>query len=175
MAAVSRVRGDAVVAGVMIVYTTIDSPIGPLLAARDGSAVVEIRFAPAHPEETWMPDHGAFDDVRSALADYFAGCAQKFALPLDPRGTAFQKSVWSALRDIPFGSTATYRDIACRIGKPEAVRAVGAANGANPIPIVIPCHRVIGSNGSLTGFGGGLPVKRWLLDHEARVAGARLF
>jgi methylated-DNA-[protein]-cysteine S-methyltransferase len=156
-------------------FTSIDSPIGPLLAARDGEAIIEIRFAPADPGDAWTRDDRAFADLRRALAGYFAGRQRTFDLPLDPRGTDFQKSVWRALTEIPYGSTATYREIAHRIGKPDAVRAVGAANGANPIPIVIPCHRVIGSNGSLTGFGGGLPVKRWLLDHEGRVAGSRLF
>ena len=159
----------------MIIWTNIASPIGPLLAAREGEAIIELRFAPADPEDGWTRDDAAFDDLRRALANYFEGKQTTFDLPLDPRGTEFQKSVWRALTEIPFGATATYREIAHRIGKPDAVRAVGAANGANPIPIVIPCHRVIGSNGSLTGFGGGLPVKRWLLDHEARVAGARLF
>ena len=102
---------------------------------------------------------------------YFAGERQTFDLPLAPRGTEFQQSVWSALQQIPYGETTTYSTIAERIGRPAAVRAVGAANGANPIPIVIPCHRVIGASGSLTGFGGGLDVKRQLLAMEARVAG----
>ena len=156
-------------------FTSIDSPIGPLLAARDGEAIIQIHFTPADPEDAWTRKDDAFDDLRRALDDYFAGRTQKFDLPLEPRGTEFQKSVWRALVDIPYGQTTTYRAIAHLLGKPEAVRAVGAANGANPLPIVVPCHRVIGSNGSLTGFGGGLPVKRWLLDHEARVAGCRLF
>ena len=156
-------------------YTSIESPIGPLLAARDGNAIVEIRFSPCDPDDAWMRNDRAFDDLRRALDEYFAGRRMNFDLPLEPRGTLFQKSVWRALTEIPFGETTTYRAIAAVIGKPEAVRAVGAANGANPLPIVVPCHRVIGSNGSLTGFGGGLPVKRWLLDHEARVAGSRLF
>ena len=151
----------------MIAFTFIDSPIGPLLAAKDGRAIVEIRFAPSEPEDAWTANDSAFDDLRRALDEYFAGRRTTFELPLEPRGTEFQRSVWRALTQIPFGETTTYRAIATRIGKPEAVRAVGAANGANPLPIVVPCHRVIGSNGSLTGFGGGLPVKRWLLDHEA--------
>jgi len=157
------------------VFTRIDSPIGPLLAAREGSAIIAIRFPPADPQDGWMRDDDAFDDVRGALSGYFSGHRVTFELPLDPRGTEFQASVWRALLDIPFGQTTTYGELARRLGKPAAVRAVGAANGANPIPIVIPCHRVIGSNGALVGFGGGLPVKRWLLEHEAAVAGRRLF
>lgn len=101
------------------------------------------------------------------LEEYFAGRRRAFDLPLAPRGTMFQLDVWSALRAIEYGATRSYADIARLVGRPNAVRAVGAANGANPLPIVVPCHRVIGSNGSLTGFGGGLPAKRWLLDFEA--------
>jgi methylated-DNA-[protein]-cysteine S-methyltransferase len=158
-----------------MIFTFIESPIGPLLAARDGEAIVQISFTPSQARDEWIRNDDRFDDVRRALDDYFAGRSKTFDLPLEFRGTEFQKSVWRALIDIPFGETTTYAALARTIGKPEAVRAVGAANGANPLPIVVPCHRVIGSNGSLTGFGGGLPVKRWLLDHEARVAGSRLF
>jgi methylated-DNA-[protein]-cysteine S-methyltransferase len=157
------------------VFTRIDSPLGPLLAAREGSAITAIRFPPADPQDDWMRDDDAFDDVRGALSEYFSGRRVTFELPLDLRGTEFQTSVWRALLDIPFGQTTTYGELARRLGKPAAARAVGAANGANPIPIVIPCHRVIGSHGALVGFGGGLPVKRWLLEHEAAVAGRRLF
>lgn len=118
---------------------------------------------------------GAVAEAAAQLRAYFAGQLQEFDLPLAPAGTEFQLSVWNLLRAIPFGQTTTYGAIAHAIGRPDAVRAVGAANGANPLPVVVPCHRVIGKSGSLTGFGGGLPVKRWLLDHEARVAGSRLF
>ena len=118
---------------------------------------------------------GAVAEAAAQLRAYFAGQLQEFDLPLAPAGTEFQLSVWTRLRAIPFGQTTTYGAIAHAIGRPDAVRAVGAANGANPLPVVVPCHRVIGKSGSLTGFGGGLPVKRWLLDHEARVAGSRLF
>ena len=156
-------------------FTFIDSPIGPLLAAREGKSIVEIRFSPAEPAHDWARDDGAFNDLRKALDRYFSGRSNVFDLPLEPRGTEFQRSVWRALLEVPFGETTTYGDLAKRLGKPAAMRAVGAANGANPIPILIPCHRVIGSNGSLVGFGGGLPVKRWLLEHEAAVAGRRLF
>lgn len=150
-----------------VTFTFIDTAIGPLLAARDGEAIIQISFAPASPRDEWTRRDDRFDDIRRALDEYFAGRRTTFDLPLEPRGTDFQRSVWRALVDIPFGETTTYGMLARRIGKPDAVRAVGAANGANPLPIVVPCHRVIGSNGSLTGFGGGLLVKRWLLDHEA--------
>ena len=111
-----------------------------------------------------------------ALKQALAGKTPDRLPPLDlSSGTEFQRSVWNHLRSIPFGETTTYAAIARAIGRADAVRAVGAANGANPIPVVVPCHRVIGSNGALTGFGGGLDVKRWLLDHEERVAGRRLF
>lgn len=156
-------------------FTFIESPIGPLLAARKGESIIEIRFSPADAPDDWTRDDGAFRDLRKALERYFSGRSKTFDVPLEPRGTEFQKSVWRALLEVPYGETTTYGDLARRLGNPSAVRAVGAANGANPIPIVIPCHRVIGSNGSLVGFGGGLPVKRWLLDHEAAVAGRRLF
>jgi len=102
------------------------------------------------------------------LRDYFAGTLHAFDLPLAPRGTPFQLAVWNALLEVPWGETISYAELARRVGKPSAVRAVGAANGANPIPVIIPCHRVIGSNGSLTGYGGGIERKQWLLAHEGR-------
>jgi methylated-DNA-[protein]-cysteine S-methyltransferase len=113
-------------------------------------------------------NHPVLLETERQLGDYFAGKLQSFSIPLDFVGTEFQKKVWSALLEIPFGETRTYRQIAARIGSPKAVRAVGAANGKNPISIVAPCHRVIGSNGKLTGFAGGLEVKATLLDIEAR-------
>jgi methylated-DNA-[protein]-cysteine S-methyltransferase len=160
----------------MLRYTFTETPIGAILIAGDGEAIVETYFAGAKPKPDWIRDD---DDVLREAADqlqaYFAGDLREFDLPLAPRGTEFQQSVWSALQQIPYGETTTYSTIAERIGRPAAVRAVGAANGANPIPIVIPCHRVIGSNGSMTGFGGGIGVKRRLLALEARVAGQMLF
>ncbi|MBL8954533.1 MAG: methylated-DNA--[protein]-cysteine S-methyltransferase [Myxococcaceae bacterium] len=102
------------------------------------------------------------------LAEYFAGERETFDLPLEPRGTGFQRAVWKALGEIAFGETVSYAHIAKKIGRPKAVRAVGAANGQNPISLIIPCHRVIGADGSLTGYGGGLPKKKWLLQHETR-------
>jgi methylated-DNA-[protein]-cysteine S-methyltransferase len=137
-----------------------DSPVGPLTIAVNGEGAVEqIHFG-----------HGAHGgDVRHVIAqldEYFRGKRRDFDLTLAPRGTAFQLAVWSELQRIPYGTTISYRDLAERIAKPRAVRACGAANGANPIPIVIPCHRVIGANGTLVGYGGGLHVKRALLALE---------
>ena len=119
-----------------------------------------------------MRDDTAFDDVRGQLAEYFAGDRTAFDLPLHPTGTAFQQRVWAALREIPYGETRSYGVQASAIGAPvSASRAVGTANGQNPISIIVPCHRVIGANGALVGYGGGLPAKRWLLGHEAQHAG----
>jgi methylated-DNA-[protein]-cysteine S-methyltransferase len=156
-------------------YMFTETPIGAILVAGDSEAIVEIHFAGAKPKPDWIRDDDAFPEATDQLRAYFAGELQTFALPLAPHGTDFQQSVWRALQQIPYGETTTYSTIADRIGRPAAIRAVGAANGANPIPIVIPCHRVIGSNGSMTGFGGGIDVKRQLLALEARVAGQTLF
>ncbi|HEX7681652.1 MAG TPA: methylated-DNA--[protein]-cysteine S-methyltransferase, partial [Thermoanaerobaculia bacterium] len=153
----------------------VGTPIGPILIAGDGGSIIETYFAGAQPKPDWIRDDEGFGEASAQLRAYFAGDLQAFDLPLAPRGTEFQQSVWSALLEIPYGQTTTYSAIAEKISLPAAVRAVGAANGANPIPIIIPCHRVIGTNGSLTGFGGGLDVKRKLLALEARVAGQTLF
>jgi methylated-DNA-[protein]-cysteine S-methyltransferase len=153
------------------------SPVGKLLICACPEGVTSVHF-----EGRWSssmltedrPDSGAvalLAQARSELAAYFAGTVRTLSIPCVLEGTAFQRSVWHALRQIPFGEVTSYADIATRIGKPNACRAVGAANGQNPIPIIIPCHRVIGSNGSLTGFGGGLPRKQWLLEHEGAVSG----
>jgi methylated-DNA-[protein]-cysteine S-methyltransferase len=158
-----------------MIYTYVDTPIGAILIAGDGGTIVETYFAGARPKPEWIRDDDALSEAAAELCAYFAGTLQAFDLPLAPRGTEFQQSVWSALLEIPYGQTTTYSAIAEKIGRPAAVRAVGAANGANPIPIIIPCHRVIGASGSLTGFGGGLDVKRQLLALEARVAGRTLF
>jgi methylated-DNA-[protein]-cysteine S-methyltransferase len=160
---------------VRLIYTYVDTPIGAILIAGDETAIVEIHFAGAKPKPDWTRHPAALREAATQLRAYFAGERQTFDLPLAPRGTEFQQSVWSALQKIPYGETTTYSTIAERIGRPAAVRAVGAANGANPIPIVIPCHRVIGASGSLTGFGGGIDVKRQLLAMEARFAGQTLF
>jgi methylated-DNA-[protein]-cysteine S-methyltransferase len=153
-----------------IVFTTFDSPIGALLLAGSGARLARIGFPAGKgrvaPEAHWRRDDAAFAEARGQLAAYFAGRLTRFALELDPQGTAFQRAVWAALAEIPYGVTRSYGALAEAIGRPGSSRAVGAANGANPLPIVLPCHRVIGSNGSLTGFGGGIETKRWLLMHE---------
>ncbi len=159
-----------------LVSRAVPSPIGTLHVTATASAVVEIAFAgrPArgadHPAA-----HPVLDAAAAQLAEYFAGARTAFELPLAPPGTAFQQLAWAELRAIPYGSTISYGDQALRLGDPNKARAVGAANGRNPIPIVVPCHRVVGSNGKLTGFAGGVDVKQWLLEHEQRVLGARLF
>ncbi len=149
-------------------FSYLDSPVGNLLLSRNEHGITSISFR-GTPHDDWTPNDAVFDDVREQLRAYFAKELRVFNLPLAPRGTPFQLDVWRALRAIPYGETRSYAQIARAIGKPEAIRAVGAANGANPLPIVVPCHRVIGSNGSLTGFGGGLPAKRFLLDLELYV------
>jgi len=157
-------------------YRTVASPLGDLLLAGDDGVLrnlwmVEGRHAVV-PGSDWVRDAGAFAEPVRQLAGYFAGERTAFDLELDLAGTPFQQRVWKALREIPYGETRSYGEQAKRIGAPDAVRAVGHANGQNPIAIVVPCHRVIGANGSLTGFGGGLPRKRWLLEHERSVRAA---
>jgi methylated-DNA-[protein]-cysteine S-methyltransferase len=151
-------------------YTTIDSPIGPLLVARDDVGITALLLPsgrrPARPTLDWERDDTAFDDVRSQLGEYFAGTRTTFDLPLHMVGSTFQRRVWTELLTIPCGETTSYGAIAEAIGAPGAARAVGLANGQNPIAVIVPCHRVIGANGSLTGYGGGLPMKKWLLNHE---------
>lgn len=147
------------------------SPVGELLlrGRRDG-ALTALQMSPwKQPASVdgCRRDDGALAHVVAQLDQYFAGERTAFDLELAPEGTAFQRRVWQALREIPFGSTTSYGALARGLGRPDAARAVGAANGSNPIGIVIPCHRVIGSDGSLTGYGGGLERKRWLLDFEA--------
>ena len=153
-------------------YTEIDdSPVGPLLLAGDSDALHVLAFGmgsrPREIDADWKPDtKGVLKDVRKELDRYFAGTLKKFSTKLAFNGTPFQVDVWKELTRIPYGETISYLDLANRIKNPKAVRAVGMANGANPIAIIVPCHRVIGSNGSLTGFGGGLPTKRALLELE---------
>lgn len=151
-------------------YTYMQTPIGSLLIAGDGETIDLISFPTGsrtkHPHEDWRQDDDQFISTRQQLAAYFAGELRSFDVPLTLIGTDFQKSVWRALLEIPFGETISYGELAARIGRPKASRAVGAANGANPIPVIIPCHRVIGSNKSLTGFGGGVETKAFLLNHE---------
>ncbi|HWT17250.1 MAG TPA: methylated-DNA--[protein]-cysteine S-methyltransferase [Patescibacteria group bacterium] len=152
-------------------YDLIDSPIGTLAAAADERGLRWLLFPQNRHEparDGWQRDTAPFTELRRQLAAYFAGELRDFDLPLTPQGTPFQQSVWAALRTIPYGETRSYRDQALAIGNPKGVRAVGLANGRNPLPIVIPCHRVIGADGSMTGFGGGIDTKRFLLDLEAR-------
>ncbi|HBX36466.1 MAG TPA: cysteine methyltransferase [Pseudohongiella sp.] len=160
-------------------YSVYESPVGSLLLAGDGSALRLIGFpsgkAARQPQPDWMRRNEAFKQVKQQLQAYFAGELKSFDLNLAPQGTDFQRQVWQALQQIPYGATASYGDIARQIGRPDASRAVGAANGQNPIPIVIPCHRVIGSDGSLTGFGGGLACKRQLLVLEQQHSPFDLF
>jgi methylated-DNA-[protein]-cysteine S-methyltransferase len=154
-----------------MLYTTLDSPIGELLLVGDGRALhglymQEGRTAIAvHPD--WEPAEEPFAEARAQLADYFAGRRTVFDLSLAMNGSAFQRRAWLALQAIPYGETITYGEQARRIGRPAESRAVGQANGCNPIAVIVPCHRVIGANGSLTGYGGGLERKRFLLDLEA--------
>jgi len=154
------------------VYRKIDSPVGTLTLVASKHHLVAIAWqgesdaAPFGAAPEGDP-HPVLEETERQLRAYFAGELQAFDLPLDFRGTDFQRQVWQALLAIPFGETRSYRDIAVALGRPTATRAVGAANGANPIPIVAPCHRVVGANGSLTGFGGGLENKAFLLDLES--------
>lgn len=156
-------------------YTFIDSPLGDLLAVRDEHGLTGLYLPTGkHPkavDPAWIRDDTAFDDVRAQLAEYFAGERREFTLALNPSGTPFQQRVWAALREIPYGETTSYGKTAATVATPDAARAVGTANGQNPISIIVPCHRVVGANGSLTGYGGGLDAKRWLLAHEAAHAG----
>jgi methylated-DNA-[protein]-cysteine S-methyltransferase len=161
-----------------------DTPIGRLSLVADGAALVGLYLpnhapAPVAPDGAAEPLHdgptsGLLDRARVELDEYFAGRRTTFDLPLAPHGTAFQRVVWDALLAIPFGKTQSYGGLAAAIGRPSASRAVGAANGHNPISIVIPCHRVIGADGSLTGYGGGMACKEWLLSHEGALPGRLL-
>ncbi|ASJ75237.1 methylated-DNA--[protein]-cysteine S-methyltransferase [Granulosicoccus antarcticus] len=150
--------------------TTHDTVIGTLTLAGDHTGLRHLIFPQGdrafHVPEQWQSWSEPFDRVRWQLDEYFSGSRQKFSVTLAPTGTLFQMAVWQALGGINYANTCSYGHIAKSIGKPKASRAVGAANGANPIPIIIPCHRVIGASGKLTGFGGGLPTKQWLLVHE---------
>lgn len=152
-----------------MVFTEFESQVGTLRLVADDVALREIFFVANGTPACPLPRddrHPLLRRARRQLEEYFASQRREFDLPLAPQGTAFQLAVWRALQEIPYGTTASYAEQAARIGKPEAVRAVGLANGRNPLPIVIPCHRVIGSDGSLTGYGGGLPIKKALLELE---------
>jgi methylated-DNA-[protein]-cysteine S-methyltransferase len=165
-------REAEVTTSTSVYFSELDSPIGPLLLLGDERALTGLymrdhRHQPPAPRGCVENDR-LFRDAREQLAAYFAGRLQTFELAVAGQGSDFQKRVWSALRRIPFGVTESYGALARRIGNPNASRAVGLANGKNPISIIVPCHRVIGANGSLTGYGGGLERKRWLLEHEQR-------
>jgi methylated-DNA-[protein]-cysteine S-methyltransferase len=156
-------------------FSSYSSPVGELLLTSDGEALTGLHL-PRHdgslallPDPGWRRDDSAFRDVRDQLRAYFGGERHTFELRLRLAGTPFQRLAWEGLLAIPFGATISYAEQARRIGRPGASRAVGAANGRNSIAIVVPCHRVIGSNGTLTGYGGGLELKEWLLRHEASV------
>ena len=151
-------------------FTYTDSPLGPIFLAGEGASVHRCSFTIGcqvrHPEDDWVESAEAMAPAATQFREYFEGKSQSFDLDVTPSGTEFQKSVWQALRDIPFGETRTYAQVAESVGKPQAARAVGMANAANYLPLIIPCHRVVGASGSLTGFGAGLDAKRWLLRFE---------
>jgi methylated-DNA-[protein]-cysteine S-methyltransferase len=154
----------------MIFYTTLDSPVGALVLTSKGEAVTGL-FMDKYKGEPfsigdWTRDDGLFRDAADQLRAYFAGELIEFDLPIAPGGAPFQQRVWAELLKIPYGSTISYGELARRIGNPKAARAVGSANGDNPISIIVPCHRVIGSNGKLTGYGGGIERKKFLLEFE---------
>ncbi len=151
-------------------FTTVESPVGVLtLSGSDGVLtglyMHDQRHAPALPAD-YVRDDFAFEDVVAQLEAYFAGALTEFDVELEPQGTEFQRRVWAGLREIPYGETISYGELARRVGSPRASRAVGLANGRNPLGIIVPCHRVIGADGRLTGYGGGIDRKAWLLEHE---------
>ena len=157
-------------------YTILASPIGKILLTATPRGVSGLwmmgqkHCCVIHAD--WQENSHAFTAANHQLTEYFAGTRRSFDLPLDAAGTHFQQEAWAALQQIPYGQTRTYQQQAAVIGRPAAMRAVGTANGRNPISIIVPCHRVIGANGSLTGYGGGLDAKQWLLAHEAEHASA---
>ncbi len=153
----------------------LDSPIGRLRLVASQEALLTVSFPNDHqpdPELPSSPSHPVLAQAARELDEYFRGQRRVFATPLSPQGSEFQRQVWAYLTSIPFAATCSYGQVAAAIARPKAVRAVGAANGQNRLPLFIPCHRVIGADGQLTGFAGGLPLKRWLLAHEQTVAGA---
>jgi methylated-DNA-[protein]-cysteine S-methyltransferase len=153
-------------------YCILESPVGPILIAGDNGGLKLINFQDGPnaqaPNSNWKENRRFFQTAIQQFNAYFDGRLTQFKLPLAPDGTPFQKKVWNALRKIPYGKTVSYGEIAFRIGNPKASRAVGAANGQNPLSIIVPCHRVIGKTGDLVGYGGGLPIKQSLLAHERR-------
>jgi methylated-DNA-[protein]-cysteine S-methyltransferase len=156
-------------------YTFTESPLGSLLLIGDDDGLTRLYRQdspkPGRADPAWQRDETAFPDVREQLAEYFTGTRQDFTMRLNLTGAEFHRRVWQFLGEIPYGETTTYGGIATALGTPGAARAVGMANARNPIPIIIPCHRVVGADGSLTGYGGGLPMKRYLLSLEASHVG----
>ena len=152
-------------------YTIIESPIGPLTLVASEAGLQRLAFGAHRPDEAVeMPDHPLLKKTEAQLTEYFAGERTEFDVPLDMTGTPFQKSVWALLQEIPYGTTTSYGALALQLGSLGKSRAVGLANGKNPVAIIVPCHRVIGASGALTGFGGGLDVKAFLLSLEQRRA-----
>lgn len=152
-------------------YTTLDTPLGPLCLAGTTQGLTRVDFQhgkrPVQPAAHWVAERGVLDEACRQLQEYFQGQRHHFTLPLAPVGTPFQQRVWQALQQIPYGTTCTYQALAQYLGNPAAARAIGAANGRNPIAIIIPCHRLIGSDGRLRGYAGGLTLKQRLLEHES--------
>lgn len=171
---IGRTRSKAGAGGTTRSWTTVASPIGDIMLVADESGLCELQlpgsFEPREDAKGGAAAGGVLTAAAAQLSEYFAGRLTQFDLPLAPQGTEFQLRVWRALRDIPYGTTESYGSVAARTGNPRAGRAVGMANNRNPIAIVVPCHRVIGANGALVGYGGGLSMKQWLLTHEAAVA-----
>jgi methylated-DNA-[protein]-cysteine S-methyltransferase len=163
----------------LLTFTRLPTPIGELTLTATDTALTAVYFPtsrhgpPPAERAGWIEDDGTHPllaRARTQLEEYFAGSRTRFDLPLEAAGSLFERRVWDALLAIPFGSTTSYGEVARRLGDPRATRAVGAANGKNPIPIIVPCHRVIGADGDLTGFGGGIERKRWLLAHEGALS-----
>ncbi|NJK30749.1 MAG: methylated-DNA--[protein]-cysteine S-methyltransferase [Acaryochloris sp. RU_4_1] len=156
----------------MIYFTVYESPIQTLRLVSDGRSLIGLyMMSEKHPltsQSNWVEDESVtpFPSTKQQLAAYFSGTLTEFDLPLHLQGTTFQQKVWAALQTIPYGATLSYGELAQQIGQPQASRAVGLANGRNPVSIIVPCHRVIGANGKLTGYGGGIERKQWLLNHE---------
>jgi methylated-DNA-[protein]-cysteine S-methyltransferase len=159
--------------GDRMIYTTMDSPIGELLLLGDADVLhglhMQAGLKPIRINARWQRDDSAFAEVRRQLEEYFAGERSSFDIQMHLEGTGFQRTVWHALTEIPYGETISYGELARRIGQPDMARAVGTANGQNPIAVIVPCHRVIGANGKLVGYGGGLDNKRRLLELESGV------
>jgi methylated-DNA-[protein]-cysteine S-methyltransferase len=165
-------------------YDYLDTPIGSLLLAGCENYLRFVGFpeaakgleahTPRQPLDKWQRSGNMFTQAKRELTEYFAGTRTEFTVPIKLSGSSFQRAVWQALQDVPYGETCSYGDIAHAINNPKSSRAVGGANNANPIPVIVPCHRIIGADKSMTGFGGGIPTKEFLLDLEGRTAGTRL-